>query len=96
MYYLGEGTGIQWLGYGMDDHGSIPSRDGNFRHRVKIPFKAHAAVSAFSQGIKWPGREANHSPPSSVEVRNVWSCMSNPPIRLHGVAFNEEQTQFYF
>jgi hypothetical protein len=25
-----------------------------------------------SKEVKWPGREANHSPPSSTEVKNVW------------------------
>jgi hypothetical protein len=28
---------------------------------------------AFSLGIKRPGREADHSPPSSAEVKNAWS-----------------------
>jgi hypothetical protein len=32
------------------------------------------------------GREADHSPPSSAESKNGWSCTSTPPIRLHGVA----------
>jgi len=34
--------------------------------------------------------DANHSPPSSAEVRNAWSCTntSTPPIRLHGVVLN--------
>jgi hypothetical protein len=31
-----------------------------------------------------PGREVNHSPPSSAEVKNEWSHTSTP-IRLHGV-----------
>jgi hypothetical protein len=33
---------------------------------------------ALSLGIKWPWREADHSPPSSAEVKNAWSCTSNP------------------
>jgi hypothetical protein len=32
-----------------------------------------------------PGREANHSPLSSAEVKNAWSYTCTPPIRLHGV-----------
>jgi len=31
-------------------------------------------------GVKWPGCEVDHSPPSSVEVKNEWSCTSPPPI----------------
>jgi hypothetical protein len=39
-------------------------------------------------GVKRPGREADHSPPSSVEVKNVWSYTSTPPIFLHGVVLS--------
>jgi hypothetical protein len=30
------------------------------------------------RGVKRPGREADHSPPSSAEVRNAWSYTSSP------------------
>ena len=30
-------------------------------------------------GIKWPGSDTDHSPPSSEEVRNEWSYTSTPP-----------------
>jgi hypothetical protein len=33
---------------------------------------------ALSLGVKRPGREADHSPPSSAEVKNAWSCISTP------------------
>jgi hypothetical protein len=29
-------------------------------------------------GLKWPGHEANHWPPSSAKVKNVWSYTSTP------------------
>jgi hypothetical protein len=32
--------------------------------------------------VKRPGREADHSPPCSAEVKNAWSYTS---VRLHGV-----------
>jgi hypothetical protein len=38
--------------------------------------------------VKRQGREADHSPPSSAEVKNVWSYTSTPPIRLHGVVLS--------
>jgi hypothetical protein len=38
-----------------------------------------------SQGIKLLGSEVYHSPPSSVEIKNAWSCTSNFPVRLHGI-----------
>jgi hypothetical protein len=39
----------------------------------------------FLQVVKQLHREADHSPPSSAEVKNVWSLTFTPPIRLHGV-----------
>jgi hypothetical protein len=33
-------------------------------------------AEALSLGVKLPGREANHSPPSSAEVKNEWSYTS--------------------
>jgi hypothetical protein len=33
---------------------------------------------ALSLGLKRPGREADHSPPSSAEVKNAWSYTSTP------------------
>jgi hypothetical protein len=38
-------------------------------------------------GVKRPGREADHSPPSSAEV-NEWSYTSTPPVRLHGLVLS--------
>jgi hypothetical protein len=43
---------------------------------------------ALSLGVKRPGREADHSPPSSAEVKNAWSYNSAFPIRLHGEMFS--------
>jgi hypothetical protein len=34
--------------------------------------------------VKRPGRETDHSPPSSAEVKHAWIYTSTPPIRLHG------------
>jgi hypothetical protein len=43
---------------------------------------------ALSLGVKLPGSEADHSPPSSAEVKDVWSHTSTPPIHLHGVVLS--------
>jgi hypothetical protein len=43
---------------------------------------------ALSLGVKLLRREANHSAPSSVEVKNAWSYTSTTPIRLHGVVLS--------
>jgi hypothetical protein len=34
---------------------------------------------ALSPGVKWPGREANHSPPASDEFKKMWIYTSTPP-----------------
>jgi hypothetical protein len=39
----------------------------------------------FPWGVKRPGLEADHSLPSSVELKKAWSYTFNPPIRLHCV-----------
>jgi hypothetical protein len=43
---------------------------------------------ALSLEVKQPGCEADHSPPSSAEVKNVWSYTSTPPIHLHGMVLS--------
>jgi hypothetical protein len=43
---------------------------------------------ALSMGVKRPGREADHSPSSSAEVKNAWSYTSTPRIHLHGVVLS--------
>jgi hypothetical protein len=42
----------------------------------------------FTTGVKQPGQEAHHSPPSIVEVKNGWSYIPTPPTRIHGVVLN--------
>jgi hypothetical protein len=46
-------------------------------------------LGALSSGVQRPGREADHSLPSSAEVKNAWSYTSTPPLRLHGVVLNK-------
>lgn len=40
---------------------------------------------ALSSKIKRPGCEVNHSPPSSIKVKNYRSHISGPPKCFHGV-----------
>jgi hypothetical protein len=60
-------------------------------HPVFYPMRAGGTVTP---GVKWPGREADHSPPSSVEVKNAWRYTSTPPIRLHDVVLIESDNTF--
>jgi hypothetical protein len=39
-------------------------------------------LGALSSGVKWPGREADHSPPTSANTKKVCS-FHPPPLRLH-------------
>jgi hypothetical protein len=60
-----------------------PAGAGNFSLHQPAPYPM--GNRGFSLGTKRPGREADHSPPSSAEVKNAWSYTSALPIRLHGV-----------
>jgi hypothetical protein len=44
----------------------------------------HWVPGALSLGVKRPGREADHSPPSSAGVKNACSHTSTFPILFHG------------
>jgi hypothetical protein len=76
------------LGYGLDDRCSrfrFLAGAGNFslHHRVQNGSEAHPAsypmvTRGSFPGVKRPGREADHSPPSSAEVKNAWSYTSTP------------------
>jgi len=34
---------------------------------------------SLSPGVKWPGHEAYHLPPSNIKVKNAWSYTSTSP-----------------
>jgi hypothetical protein len=86
------------LGYGLDDRGSrvrFPAGAGillftTVSRTALGPTQPPIqwVPGALSLGVKWPGREADHSPPSSAEVKNAWSYTSTLPIRLHGVVLS--------
>jgi hypothetical protein len=46
---------------------------------------------ALSPGVNRPGREADHSPPTSAEIKKTLIYMSTP-IRLHGIVLNHLST----
>jgi amino acid transporter len=67
------------LGYGPDDRSSrvlFPAESGNFFSSPPRPERLWGPPSllrngyqGLSLGVKRPGRESNHSPPSSAEVK---------------------------
>jgi hypothetical protein len=86
------------LGYRLDNRGSrvrFPVGAGNFslHHCVQNGSAAHPASYPMGTrgsfpGVKQQGCEADHSPPSSAEVRNTWSYTSTPPIHLNGMVLS--------
>jgi hypothetical protein len=45
-------------------------------------------AGALFLGVKRSGREADHSPPSSAEVKECMELYLHSPIRLHGVVLS--------
>jgi hypothetical protein len=79
---LGYLSGIA-LGYGLNGRGGrVPVGVGNFSP-TEPP--TQRVTGALSLGVKRPGREADHSPPSSADVKNAWRYTSTPSIHLYGV-----------
>jgi hypothetical protein len=86
------------LSYGLNDRGSMVrflAGAGNFSLHPRVQNSSGAHTASYPRntrgsfpGIKRWGREADHSPPSSAEVKYAWSYTSTPPIRLHGVVLN--------
>jgi hypothetical protein len=57
----------------------------------EIVFGRPKLLSEFRQNlVKWMGREADHSPPYSAEVKNSWNYTSSPQY-----AFRENFTLLY-
>jgi hypothetical protein len=55
----------------------------NFLHVVQTGFGAHPAsypigIGTLSSGVKRPGHEAGHSPPTSAEIKKMWIYTSLP------------------
>jgi hypothetical protein len=84
------------LGHGLDDRGSrvrFPARAGNFslHHRVQKSLgptqpRIQWVPGALSLWVKRPGREADHLPPSSADVKECYTSTSQIP--LHGVVLS--------
>jgi hypothetical protein len=47
----------------------------------------HWVPGALFPGIKRPGREADHSPPTSAEVKKMWVYTSTPPYAFMASAY---------
>jgi hypothetical protein len=91
IYYMVNRRAVIALGYRLDDWGSrvrFPAVAGNvsLHHRVQNGSGAHPASCPMGTrgsfrggGVKRQGRETDHLPPSSAEVKNACSYKSTPP-----------------
>jgi len=75
---------VQWLGYRLEDRGSIFLLATAMSRPVLGPTSPPIQEVP---GFGSPEREADHSPAPSAEV-NAWSYTSIPPIRLRGMALS--------
>jgi hypothetical protein len=73
----------------------FPAEAGNFLlDTVSRPILGPAQPTTqwvpwcLSLGVKRPGREADHSPPSSTEARECVELYLHSPIRLNGVVLS--------
>jgi hypothetical protein len=57
---------------------------GSGAHPASYPMGTRVSIP----GGKPAGREDDHSPPSSTEVKNAWSYTSTTPIQLQGVVLS--------
>jgi hypothetical protein len=74
------------MGYGLDGWGSIPGRSNIFLFSIatrpalgptRPPIQSELEV--ISLGVKQPACEADHSPPSSTDVKNGQEATSSLP-----------------
>jgi hypothetical protein len=76
--------------------GSIPGRGWEFLSSPPRPDRLWGptkppiqwVLGALSLVVKRPGHEADHSPPSSAEVKECVELYLDSPTRLHGVVLS--------
>jgi hypothetical protein len=88
----GTAQSVKTLGYGMGD----PGFEYRQTHEMFLSSKTSRPVLGptpppiqwipeFFPKETWPGREVDHSPPATAQVKNEWRHTCTPPISLHGV-----------
>jgi hypothetical protein len=107
--------GYEFVNYELDDRRFDSREEQGFPFSTASrPALGHTSPPiqlvprTFSPRVNQKERETDHSPPSSAEVKNAWSCTSTQPyvfiawclikhnIRLHDVIISEAQGYSYF
>jgi hypothetical protein len=70
---------VQLQGYGLDDRGSIPGHRVQASSGADTGFYPMDTGGSFPEGLKRPGREADHSPLPSAEVK-MSAAVPPPPM----------------
>jgi hypothetical protein len=75
------------------------ARNFSLFYRIQTGFATHPVSYAMGSGVSFPEvkrpvHEADHSPPSSAEIKNEWRYTSTP-IRFHGEVLSWAQGQLY-
>jgi hypothetical protein len=71
-------------GYGLDERGvgvrvPVGSKIFSSPHRPERLWGPQNLLSSGFPGVKRSGREADHSPPTTAEVKKMWIYTSTPP-----------------
>jgi hypothetical protein len=89
----------------MDNWGSTPTM---VKEQIFLSFVTSSRLGALTLEAKRPGREADHSSPSSVEVKKAWGytsthsysfvawCLIKQWIRLLGIELTKHRDNFIF
>lgn len=88
---------VLWLRWSVDDPELISQQGQEFFLCSKTSRQALGSIQpliqwitgTLSSGIKRPGRQVFHSPPSTFKVKNRRSCTSTPLTCLHSMYRNE-------
>jgi len=82
----------------------VPAEDGNLCLHYCVQTGSDTHTASYPMGyqgalfleVKRPDREADHSPPSSTEIKNVSSYTSTHPILRQDVVLRQHRDKFNF
>jgi hypothetical protein len=69
-----------WLDYcGVSSSSPCKFKNSLFSTSSRPNLRSIQPPIQWVTGVKWPGREADHSPPTSAEVKKMWNYTPTPP-----------------